>query len=94
MILHTVNKSPSLPALASCLQFIAAEDAMVLLEDGVYAGIATNNPLADVSNEIYAISADVSARGLDGRLADHISVIDYAAFVTLCTQYKLVKNWS
>jgi tRNA 2-thiouridine synthesizing protein B len=96
MILHTVNKSPlTHRSLASCMQFIGESDGLLLLEDGVYAALH-DVCSADMSKatKIYAIAADVEARGLKDRLVEHISVIDYREFVNLCTQFDVVKNWS
>lgn len=96
MILHTINKSPfASPAVSSCLRFAAPDDAIVLLEDGVYAAAGqTGSPLHDCGLAIFAIRADVNARGLASRLDTGIKVIDYPEFVNLCTRYDIVKNWS
>lgn len=94
MILHTVNKPPGFPPMASCLQFAAADDVILLLEDGVYHGAAGAAMIAGIDNPVYAIEADVMARGLSGRMQDGVTLVDYAGFVELCTQCKLVKNWS
>lgn len=96
MILHTVNKSPlRYGSLASCLQFVAEGDALLLLEDGVYAAMrGADCGLASRSGPVYAIAADVAARGLAGRLREGVEMIDYRGFVNLCTRYEVVKNWS
>ena len=71
MILHTVNKSPqSHRALASCLQFLNAGEAIVLLEDGVYAGMSgVDHGLGKLDGNVYALTADVEARGLSTRMS-------------------------
>lgn len=96
MILHTVNKSPfASSGLASCLRYVGPNDAIVLLEDGVYAGSrGVSSGLEHGDTRVYAIAADVSARGLDRRLRDGVHVIGYREFVRLCTEYEVVKNWS
>ncbi|MEX0941613.1 MAG: sulfurtransferase complex subunit TusB [Pseudomonadales bacterium] len=96
MILHTVNKSPLRESsLGSCLQFMAQADAIVLLEDGVYAAIKNVDfGLGAASGRVYALESDIKARGLDARLRDDIKVIGYEDFVTLCTEYDVVKSWS
>lgn len=98
MILHTVNKSPAMPVLANCLRFLADEDALLLLEDGVYGAIHgdNNNSVAtaiDAGIAVYAIEADITARGLGGRLIEGVQLIDYAGFVDLCANHSSVKNW-
>lgn len=95
MILHTVNKSPhTTRAMASCLEFSRQEDGIVLLEDGVYAAVAGASSTLAERPRVYAIRADVLARGLSGRLTDAVEVIDYAGFVKLCVEFPVVKNWS
>ncbi len=96
LILHTVNKSPyASTALAACQRFMLPGDALLLLEDGIYAAVATNEPgVFDSPGPVYAIHADVSARGLESRLLPGITLIDYTGFVQLCTEYDSVKNWS
>ena len=95
MILHTVNKSPfAADSLGQCLRFAAADDAIVLIEDGVYAatrGYAES--LATGELPVYALVADIQARGLTERLGGDIQPIDYDEFVDLCTQYDVIKNW-
>lgn len=97
MILHTVNKSPAAYSLDSCLRFLDKEDALLLLEDGVYvATAASRDKLADLIDAgipVYAIKIDVDARGLADRLVEGVQMIDYAGFVDLCTNYKVVKSW-
>lgn len=95
MILHTVNKSPfSHQACQDCLARYAPGDSIILLEDGVYAGMQTS-PVACVikAQTLYALREDVDARGIAGKLLPTIKLIDYAEFVTLCTQHKLVQAW-
>ena len=96
MILHTVNKSPTRSnTLSMCLQFIAASDAIVLLEDGVYGAMDTQQSLiASTTHPVYVIAADVKARGIGDRLHTRVTVIDYLRFVELCTHYDVVKTWS
>jgi len=96
MILHTVNKSPlQHGALSSCLRFMNAADALLLLEDGVYGAIGEIDcGLEQVTGSIYALAADVRARGLQDRVGEHVSVVDYETFVDLCVEATAVKNWS
>lgn len=96
MILHTVNKSPLQdPSLGSCLQFMAQNDGVVLLEDGVYAAIRNVDfGLSAAPGPVYALESDIRARGLSTRLRDDIKVIGYEDFVALCTEYDVVKSWA
>lgn len=95
MILHTVNTSPfAHSALDSCLTYLRNGDALLLLEDGVYAALADVDAGLERAGTVYALDADVKARGLASRLADGVEIVDYEGFVDLCTQFEKVKNWS
>jgi sulfur relay protein TusB/DsrH len=94
-MLHTVNKSPDASALRQCLQFTGADDVLVLIEDGVYCaliGHATDGWLAGPL-PVYAILADVEARGLLSRVDPRVVVIDYQHFVSLCVAHPASKRW-
>lgn len=94
MILHTVNKSPfSSQCLAECLSVCRQGDAILLLEDGVYAAL---NPLPENAPgdlQRYALAADVDARGLRERLQPDIQLADDRGFVQLTTQFDNVISW-
>lgn len=96
-MLHTVNKSPfSHTALAECLRFCDADAAVLLIEDGVYAALADSRWSGELDASparIYALAPDVIARGLDGRVAGHITLVDYAGFVQLCCAHSTVQSW-
>ncbi len=85
MILHTINK-PS--ALADCQFSIGMDDCVLLMEDGVYLGLQTELP-----GIVYALTADVQARGIGNKLKDSIQVIDYQRFVALSLQADKVCAW-
>ena len=75
------------------MRFIEPGDAIVLLEDGVYAASeGVESGMANAGVAVYAVAADVSARGID--VIDSVSIIDYDGFVRLCTEHDVVKNWS
>lgn len=84
--LHLVNKQS---ALAACLAVAAAEDAVLLLEDGVYAGVPALAP----ERPLHALAADVTARGIANRLAEQVRVIDDAGFVSLVEVHQPVVTW-
>ena len=95
-MLHTVNKSPhSQSALADCLRVRGEHDAILLIEDGVYAALAGNAWLAPLraAGTVYALAPDVAARGLEQRVAEGIQVVDYAGFVQLCCEHATVQSW-
>ncbi len=95
-ILHTVNQSPfTSNTLAQCLLYIDDGDAILLLENGVYAALKNHALEPQLKNKVcYVIEADLQARGLleQDRQA-HIQLIDVDQFVELTTQYNLVQSW-
>jgi len=97
-MLHTVNKSPyQCNTLESCLNHVGEGDVVLLIEDGVYAAMKGGRA-ADVLSavkgvKICALSADVKARGLEGRLIDGVEVVDYAGFVDLVTETDKTQAW-
>lgn len=96
-MLHTVNKSQfSSPLLENCLYFIDKGDKVLLLEDGVYgamAGTSFEKKVTDAlkNHEIYAISADIKARGID-KVISGVKVIGYDGFVDL-VEANQTNNW-
>ncbi|MCB1691785.1 MAG: sulfurtransferase complex subunit TusB [Pseudomonadales bacterium] len=88
-----MNKSPFAgSALDNCLAFLAGGDEIVLLEDGVVA--ATLDIIDRCEAPIYAIEADVKARGLSARLRSTVKLIGYDEFVNLCTMHNSIRSWS
>lgn len=98
-MLHTVNKSPSeRNALDSCLRHARAGDAILLIEDGVYAALRDSlcTPRmqeALQSLRVYALRPDVEARGIEAKLLERIELVDYGGFVDLTVEYSPVMAW-
>jgi len=98
-MLHTVNKSPfGNSALEACLNHAKPGSAVLLIEDGVYAattGTAVAERLQDAikSTPIYALKADVEARGMQNRLLEGIKLVDYSGFVDLVAEHNTVQSW-
>ncbi|MDO8343086.1 MAG: sulfurtransferase complex subunit TusB [Cellvibrio sp.] len=98
--LHTINKSPyAHNTLTSCLRVCTERDGILLLEDGVF-GATTSAPGADELQmlsqrgvKIFALMNDIKARGLEGKVAPNISLIDYNAFVQLTLDHRCVQSW-
>ncbi|MBI5191698.1 MAG: sulfurtransferase complex subunit TusB [Nitrospirae bacterium] len=92
-MLHIVSRSPfSDDSLKSCVRIAKKDDPILLTEDavtGVMPGSAVASLLQDAmkSHAVYALSADLKARGVD-RMLDGIKVVDYAGFVELVEQHK------
>jgi tRNA 2-thiouridine synthesizing protein B len=98
-MLHIVNKSPTeRNAFDSCLATAQAGGAVLLIEDGVYAatrGSAAEPTLrAALANiEIYALSADLEARGMANAVTEGVKLVDYGGFVDLVAKYKTCQSW-
>ena len=83
--LHIVNR---VSALESCLSAASADDVVLLIEDGAYA--ATD---AALNRELNAIDVDVRARGLTGRVREHVKIVTYADFVQLVEVNNPIVTW-
>ena len=97
-MLHTVNKSPyQCNTLESCLNHVGEGDVVLLIEDGVYAAMKGGRAAEMLSSakgvRICVLSADVKARGLEGRLIDGIEIVDYGGFVDLVTETDKTQAW-
>ncbi len=98
-MLHTVNKSPfERNALDSCLAHAKKGSAILLIEDGVYAALKGTAPAKKIEQTtktvpVYALQADVEARGMTGRVVDGVKMVDYGGFVDLVAEYPAVQSW-
>lgn len=99
MTLHILNRSAAHPCVADCLALLDPADALLLLEDGVYnamSGLGRPDPLQQFlhhGGKVYAIAADVAARGLSDKVLMAVELIDYDRFVTLCTEHHPLQSW-
>ena len=91
-MLHTVNKSPfQNSALENCLRLARDGDVILLLEDGVYAAAVgtVKSSLIEQAvrrHAVYAIEADLKARGLD-KLIKEVRIAGYGDFVDLVEKH-------
>lgn len=98
-ILHLVNKSPwERNALSSCLRLAKPGSALLLIEDGVYAAQRAGDMAARIEaalgeHKVFALQADIDARGLNDRLNPSVTLVDYDGFVQLATEYDKVQSW-
>ena len=94
-MLYMVNKSPLMFGnLESALRTAPSGEPILLYEDGVYAaaaGAASEDLIkkALVEHPVYALQADLEARGL-ALLVDGVQVIDYDGFVELVEKHHVV----
>ena len=93
-MLFMINKTPTQYGnLASALRIAAKGQPILLYEDGVYAAMSgaqsealLQAALAD--HPVYALEADLEARGLTG-LVPGVQVIGYDGFVELVEQHNV-----
>ena len=98
-MLHIVNKSHTQTnSLQSCLRLARPGQAVLLIEDGVYAattGAAESSGLGDALSQlkIYALQPDIDARGMAGKIVDGVTTVDYAGFVDLVAEHPNNQSW-
>jgi len=99
-MLHLVSRSPFQErALDACLRVAAPGSAVLLYEDGVYAGVqgtgvAGRLEAAAAEMRICVLEADLAARGLrDATLVPGVNRVDYDGFVELAIEYDSVTSW-
>lgn len=91
-MLHIINKSPfNSDAYMSCMRFAQTNDVILLIEDGVIAALQHAKMDQPV---VYALEADLRARGLLDRVLPNIQLINYNGFVDLTVRHYPIQNWS
>lgn len=98
--LHIVSCSPhSGTALQDCLQATGNRDAILLIENGVYAlaGPATKTSLehaTELGVNLLALEPDLLARGLSVPDGFPAQLVDYSGFVALVTEHLRSVTWA
>ena len=94
-MLYTINKSPLMHGNLKSALRIAPDGAPILLyEDGVYAAVkgAASEELVTAaleSHPVYALQADLTARGVS-ELIEGVETVDYDGFVALVEEHPVV----
>jgi|TARA_B100001057_G_C22667769_1_gene878576 tRNA 2-thiouridine synthesizing protein B len=84
----------SLHSLELVTGFDASHDAMLLVEDAIYAAISGHkmyNMLRDL--KVYVLDADVMARGCATKMSKTTKTISYDGFVELTEQHSNIITW-
>ncbi|BDI07929.1 sulfurtransferase complex subunit TusB [Sphaerotilus microaerophilus] len=102
-MLNIVNKSPlERNTLDSCLRLMCADggagDALLLIEDAVYAVTRGNAAAAKIADamarcKVYALMPDLEARGVADRVLDGVHTVDYGGFVDLVAAHPNNQSW-
>lgn len=96
-MLHTINKSPfENCTFDTCIRFLQPGDAILLIEDGVYAVQAGNRFSAIITNllennPVFALQPDLEARGIT-IVTQGVQCVDYEGFVGLVEEHQ-VNSW-
>jgi tRNA 2-thiouridine synthesizing protein B len=96
MILHLINKPYEHPIFTRALSLVTEGDALLLIEEGVYAGAhksAQETPVFGINAPIYALKDDIMARGINDLLSKHIRSITDEQFVELTCKYQKTVSW-
>lgn len=94
MNLHILNQSPSKSsAMQDMLNAVTPEDAIILIEDGVIASQHPEISNASTKTVIYALEADLLARGLTELADSNITIATDDDFVRLCCKYTKTISW-
>lgn len=98
-MLHIINKSPfETNTLESCLRMAQPGQALLLIEDGVYAattGSATEGRMKQACKtlKVYALQPDMEARGVVSKVIAGVNLVDYGGFVDLAERYRTSHSW-
>ena len=98
-MLHIVNKSPlERNALDACLRVAQDGGAILLIEDAVYAATSGNEAegrLRDALSrlKVYVLAPDLEARGMQQRVIEGVTSVDYGGFVDLVADHKNCQSW-
>lgn len=94
MILHTLNATPSSSAFTECVRLACADDAILLLGNGVYAALHEGEAsalLRDCGASLYVLQEDAAAAGV--AKSNAFAFIDMAGFVGLTERFTKQMAW-
>jgi len=95
-MLHLVNKSPyDACSLDTASSIMKGDDALLLIEDGVYAAVRNGKAAARLEGlNVSVLGPDLAARGIgEDKLIDGVTVVDYAGFVDMVEANDKVQSW-
>lgn len=96
-MLHSISHFP-LPCGEphSILRYVAPEDVVVLLQDGVIFGLSNTESAAKLLGSgaaLYALHSDLAARGLLQHIERGIEIIDHVRLVSITDQHRPQISW-
>ncbi|MDT8878225.1 sulfurtransferase complex subunit TusB [Halomonas saccharevitans] len=95
MLLHVVNRSPANSRVyEQALSAMGPDDVLLLIEDGVQGALPQLvRYYAKIEGRLFALREDLEARGLLGRCAESVQVVDVDGFVTLTEEAERTVSW-
>lgn len=95
-MLFTLSNSPHHCDFSLLLKMVAPDDALLLMQDGVFAALHDSEACELLSKHVqsvYVLSEDLAARGLVGQISHKITLIDYTGFVALTEKHAQQTAW-
>lgn len=91
MTLHLIPHNTS-ASVDTCLDIAGENDALLFLQDGVYALVTRNIPRACAAR-IYVLAEDLRHRGLTSRCPVEAEPIEFETFVELTEKHTPSVTW-
>lgn len=95
-MLHTLRHSPWHCDMTTLLRMLRDGDDLLLISDGVQAGIEGNRYLEMLKTapiSLYVLEEDVNARGFSAQISNSILRVDYTGFVRLTLKHAGQLAW-
>lgn len=96
-MLHILRHAPSQSIFTRALDSVSPGDALLLIEDAVYAllpGTDSASALRSLAAQLYVLEQDLLARGLSAdALPPESQGIDYLRMVELCVAEPKALSW-
>lgn len=94
-MLHTLSHSPFESDLTTLCRTISAGDELILIQDGVIAGIdgSALELLLSAPITVFVLSEDIEARGLSAQISNRITTVSYTDFVRLAVKHSTQMAW-
>lgn len=97
MRLHILCNSPHQGStFADCLRHASENDAIILIQDAIYAIRQSQlflDPFHDKGLNIFALRPDCKARGIAVPESSLVKSVDDRGFVDLTASYQAVQSW-
>lgn len=92
--LHVINKTVE-SLWQSCASVLSKGDALLLIEDAVYAALPAQPQLAllPAGTHLHALADDLALRGISAKIRPGIEQITYNQFVALSLAHERVVSW-